>query len=137
MTEWRFGRMSRDLIQRGERIRSEADAVAVNGIDASWGQQHIRVTGVIGALSLVVVLLGVSLAWLVWTVGTDHRSMMAAFAEVRAERSRQFTEIRQGQVEMDRRLRGAFDEFAWLLILAPAEREALRHRMQEPERFRR
>lgn len=137
MTERRFGKLSRDLIQRGEPIRVEDDAVAMNGMDLAWGQRHIRVTGVIGALSLVVILLGVSLAWLVWTVGTDHRSMMAAFAEVRAERSRQFTEIRQGQVEMDRRLRGVFDEFAWILILSPAEREALRHRMQEPERFRR
>lgn len=111
--------------------------MAANGMDFAWGQQHIRVTGIIGALSLVVLFLGLALGWLVWSVGMDHRGMVTTFGEVRKEQAQQFLEIRAAQAEMERRFRAALDELAWILTLSPAERETLRHRMQEPERFRR
>lgn len=136
MTERRFGKFSRDLIRHGEPIRVGDEPMA-NGMDLAWGSRHVRVSGVIGALSLVSILLGLSLAWLVWSVGLDHRGMTAAFAEVRKERSDQFITIQRGQHDMARQFRTMLDELSWVMALAPAEREQLRYRMTEPERFRR
>ena len=109
----------------------------VNGLNLQWGDRQINVTGVIGALSLVSLLLGVALGWLVWTVGTDHRSMAVSFAAVREERSKQFTEIVRGQKEMEQKFQRVLDEWLWMMVLTPEERTALRHRMEQPERFRR
>lgn len=108
-----------------------------NGLDAVWGSHHVRITGVIGILALVTLLLGSSLAWLVWTVGTDHRGMMQAFGEVRKERQGQFEDIKRGQTVMDQRLRETLDELTWIMSRTPQELQVLRQKMQEPTRFRR
>src|SRR3989304_410471 len=137
--------ISRDLIRHGEPIRlqdestrgekgdkgDKGNAVGQNGVDLAVGQQHLRVHGVAGILPLVVLLLGVALGWLVWSVGTDHRSMTVAFAEVRKERQAQIEELLRSQARMELRYRETLDELAWILSRAPAELETLRRRLQE------